>query len=149
GLPVAGAHQVEKRTLDGVEVDVMSADWQLQVRGDCWPVHEPNLAEDFARVGDGRSLQEFNDRYGLLGYHRLHEVEMLHRNETWQGDPVPWALAHARIAAGILEAVRIIDQVREGKPKLTVQQVPFLLRTFFGEFKKMGLSVKHERNASS
>ena len=145
GLPVAGAHRIEKRVLDGSEVSVVIADWQVEVRGDCWPVRERTLAEDFAQVTGVESLLEFNGRYGLLGYHRLHGVEMHHRGETWQGDPVDWALAHARIAAGILGAVEIINKVRDDKRKLTVRAVPFLLRTLFREFEKMGLTVKLQR----
>jgi hypothetical protein len=54
---------------------------------------------------------------------------MLQRNETWQGDPIPWALAHARIAAGILYAVEIINQVREtmGKGSHRNQPSPLLV----------------------
>ncbi len=145
GLAVAGAYRIEKRVLDGSKVSVLVADWQQGEVRDCWPIREQSLVEDFAQVTDSQSLLVFNGRYGLLGYHRLHEVEMLHRNETWQGDEVPWALAHAAIAAGILEVIEIIDEVRQDKRKLTVRALPFLLRTFFWEFEKMGLRVKLRR----
>lgn len=145
GIPVAGAYRVDKRVLDGSEVEVVIADWQVEGKGDCWPVREENLAEDFAQVTDVESLLEFNSRYGLLGYHRLHEVEMLHRNETWQGDPVLWALAHAAIARGTLRIIEIINEVREDERKLTARALPYLLRTFFSEFEKMRLSVKLQR----
>jgi hypothetical protein len=145
GISVAGAYRIERRVLDGRDVNVMTADWQAEVPGTCWPVRERSLADDFAQVTNDQLLREFNSRYGLLGYAQLHEAEMLHRKETWQGDPVPWALAHAATVAGILGAVEIINEVREGKRKLTARAVPFLLRTLFGEFEKMGLRVKLER----
>jgi hypothetical protein len=149
GLPVAATYRIETRVLDGSEVRVSIADWQAGVGGDCWPVRERSLVESFAQVTDAKdpaaSLLEFNNRYGLLGYHRLHEVEMHHRNETWQGDPVDWALAHAAIAAGTLRVIEVIDEVREDKRKLTARALPFLLRVLVGEFGKMGLRVKLQR----
>jgi len=145
GLPVAGAHRIEKRILDGREVNVAIADWQVEVRGDCWPARAQSLVEDFAQVTGVESLLEFNSRYGLLGYHWLHQAEMHHRGETWQGDPVDWALAHARVAAGILNAVEVINEVRKDPRRLTGRTIPVLLRTLFRKFEKMGLRVKLQR----
>jgi hypothetical protein len=144
GLPVAPIHRIEKHRLDGRNVRVVVADWQSGERGTNWPVLEPHLASDFARVTGEPSLRKFNGRFGLLGYHRLHDAEMLHRKETWRGDPVLWALAHADVAAGILRAVDIINEVRSGKQKLNDRTIPFLLRTLLSEFRRMGLKAVFE-----
>jgi hypothetical protein len=139
GLPVAGAFRIETHTLDHRKVRVMVPDWQMPDRGDCWPLREPRMVEDFAGISDEASLQEFNEQYGLLGFHLLHGYEMRRRRETWRGDPVPWALAHARIAAGILGATRIISDVRSGKVTLNDRSIGPILRALIGEFKKMGM----------
>jgi len=139
GLPVAGEYRIETRKLDGQKVPVVVAQWKVPASDDCWPVYEAHLAEDFARITNEVSLQEFNSRYGLLGYHRLNESEMLRRDETWHGDPVPWALAHARVAAGILDVTAIINDVRAAKKKLDRNSLIGLLRALLCEFGKMGL----------
>lgn len=144
GLPVAGAHRVEAHVLDGREVRVVVADWQAPDSVDCWPVHEPDLANDFAKVTDERSLQEFNGRYGLLGYQDLYRSEMKRRKEIWRGDPVPWALAHAKVASGILASVGIIDDVRTDKVKLSKGTLPALLRALLNQFGTMGLESLFE-----
>jgi len=138
-LSVAGAYRVERLTLDHRKVRVVVPDWKVPQRSDCWPVFESHLAEDFARITDEASLRDFADRNGLLGYHRVHEAEMRRRNENWQGDPVPWALAHARLAAGILGATDIINDVRRGKQDLNDHSVGYLIRALLSEFEKMGL----------
>lgn len=145
GVSVAGAHRGEKLLLGGHEIRVVIADSKRHENADCWPVSEPSLSKEFARITNERALLKFNDRYGLLGYRTLHEAEMLRRSETWQGDPLDWALAHAKIASGIHGAVDVINEFRSGKRKLDDRTIPFLLRTLFAEFKKMGLSVKLQR----
>lgn len=122
----------------------MVADWQTGAMGDVWPVFEPDLASDFARVTDERSLREFNGRYGSLGYHLLHTAEMWRRKETWQGDPVDWALAHAAVAAAIRGVISVINDVRSSKVKLNNKTVPTLLRALLSDFEKMGLEGVYE-----
>jgi hypothetical protein len=139
GLPVAGAYRIEWHSLDHQKVRVVVAAWNLSGKSDCWPVLEPHLAEDFAGITAEGALRDFNEHYGLLGYHLLHQADMQRRNETWQGDPVDWALAHARIAAGILGATGIINDVRSGKEELNDRSVGYLLRALLSEFEKMGL----------
>jgi hypothetical protein len=159
---VAGAYRIEMHTLDGQKVPVVVADWNVPERNtdeadwsgqtlsrDYWPVRDPEMAEHFARVSGGESLLDFNRQHGLLGYDFLHRAaEILGSNETWQGDPVAWALAHARIAAGILGAVAIINDVRGGK-ELNDRSVPSLLRGLFSEFAKMGLEAVFEGKGRS
>jgi hypothetical protein len=144
GRPVAATHRIEARTLNHHEVRVVLADWSSGKDSDCWPVRETRLTDDFARITGEPSLLAFNGRYGLLGYHVLHDAEMQRRQETWQGDPIAWALAHARVAAGILGIVDMIDRVRRDKLELNKRTIPNLLRVFSIEFGKMGLKALFE-----
>jgi len=137
GLTVAAAHRIETHTLDHRKVRIAVADWNSGPQRDCWPLHETRLTEDFARITDEASLLDFNGRYGLLGYDWLHRAaEVLGSSEAWRGDPVCWALAHARVAAGIAGVVEIINDVRSGKVDLAK---PSLVRALFSQFKKIGL----------
>jgi hypothetical protein len=136
GLPVAGRHHVEDRTLDGCSIRVVVPDWTAG-EDYCWPVHEPHVVEDFARVRDEQSLLRFNDYYGLLGYNDICQAEMPPGKEDLQGDPVDWALAHARVAAGMLGAIRIIGDVRSGRVKL--HSLAALHRALGTQFEKIGL----------
>jgi hypothetical protein len=147
-VAVAGAHRIEEHQLERSKVRVVIADWAAPGDVDRWPVSEPLLSKEFARVTDERSLLDFSNRHGLLGYSKLHEAEMRRRAETWQGDPVPWALAHARVVAGIYEIAELFNNVRNRKIKLDDRTTPLLLRTLFREFKKMGVSVGLQREPS-
>ncbi|MGB2645890.1 MAG: hypothetical protein WBF09_08900 [Candidatus Acidiferrum sp.] len=142
---VAGAHQIEVRQLEGRNVRVVIADWKHDRRANCWPASERSLSKEFSQVTDERSLLEFSNRYGLLGFHKLHKAEMLGRDETWEGDPCDWALAHARIASGIYGAIDLFNDVRNRKLKLDDRTTASLLRTLFREFEKMGLSANRPR----
>jgi hypothetical protein len=88
-------------------------------------------------VRDEQTLLHFNHHYGLLGYDVLYETEMRRRKEDWHGDPVDWAIAHARNAAGILGTINIIDDVRSGRVKL--HSLSALHRALSAQFEKMGL----------
>jgi len=136
GLPVAGRHDIEDRTLEGGSVRVVVPDWTTG-EDYCWPVHEPHLVEDFARIRDEQSLLRFNDYYGLLGYKDICQAETPHGKEDLGGEPVDWALGHARVAAGLLGAISIIADVRSGIVKL--QSLPALHRALNRQFEKIGL----------
>lgn len=136
GLPVAGRHHVEERTLNGSSIRVVVPDWTAG-EDYCWPVHEPHVVEDFARVRDEQSLLRFNDYYGLLGYKDICQAETLHGEKDFGGDPVDWALGHARVAAGVLGTISIIADVRGGRVKL--QALPALHRALGRQFEEIGL----------
>jgi hypothetical protein len=139
GVPVAGAHRIETQLLDSRKIRVIVADWRAPKPVTYWPVLDPDLASAFSQVTDERSLQEFNGRYGLLGYDRQRPAAILHRKDAWGGDPVPWALAHAGVTSGILGAVDVINDVRSHKVELNDRTISALLRALLNQFGKMGL----------
>jgi hypothetical protein len=91
--------------------------------------------EDLGAVHDEASLLAFTKRYGLLGYQKARRS-----GEILNGDPVHWALAHARIIEGGLGILGIISDVRSGRVRLDGRSSLALARAIEAQFKKMGLS---------
>jgi hypothetical protein len=141
-LAVADAYRIEERALNGQSLEVVVEKWTTRGQ-DCWPLREPLLVEDFAGVTGETSLRQFNEKYGLLGYHVLHAGDM--GRENWRGDPVRWAVAHARIAASILGVVEIISDVRLGHRRRSTES---LVRSLLQEFREMKLKVIATREPS-
>ncbi|MCL6566737.1 MAG: hypothetical protein K6U09_09990 [Acidobacteriia bacterium] len=132
--PVAGSYHIETQTRQRQRIRVVVPDWRAPGADACWPVLEPRLVEDFGAVRDEASLLAFTKRYGLLGYE-----EARRSGEGLNGDPVGWALGHARIIEGGLGILGIISDVRSGRVKLDDHSSLALARAIEAQFKKMGL----------
>jgi hypothetical protein len=68
-----------------------------------------------------------------LGYHRLNAAQL------GEGDPVTWALGHARIAAGAIGVIEIVNEVRSGKVPLNDLSVKAVAASLARAFKQMGV----------
>jgi len=138
GWSVAESYRIQKRPLFGQEVRAVVPDAATWAR-DCRPGREERLVEDLAAVSHEKALLAFAARYGLLGYSRMHGDQMRQRKEHWTGDPVTWALAHARIVRGLLSTIGFIEYVRSGRFRLDDSSAPRVGEVLAAEFKKAGI----------
>jgi hypothetical protein len=138
GWSVAESYRIEDRPLCGREVRVVVPQTGAWTRV-CRPGQEDRLVEDLAAVADEKSLLAFSVRYGLLGFDRLHREEMRQRKEHWAGDPVLWALSHARFVSAILSVTEIINDVRSGRVTLNDDTAPKIAEALAAEFRKAGV----------
>lgn len=135
GWSVAESYRFENQKVLGRKVRVIVPNSWASSHS-CRPGLEPRLLNDFAGVVNEKLLVKFVERYGLLGYGRMHRDQMSDRKE--KGDPVSWVLAHARVVRGLLRILEIMDDVRSKRVPLN-GSTP-LARTFESVFKEMDIA---------
>jgi hypothetical protein len=101
------------------EIRVVVPDRLAAGRTQCFPGRESHLLRDYAACRDEPELLDFIRRFGLLGFQQLPPSHYLAIDgEILKGDPIIWALGHARIVAGVLQIIEIVDQLRDDEALL-------------------------------
>jgi hypothetical protein len=87
------------------------------------PMLEARLCEQFSSVYDQRTLLKFVSYYGLLGVSHLVQPE-----KRVGGDPVPWALAHARRVRAAFRIVSLLKEAPASRIKKLPASLPGILK---------------------
>ena len=108
-----------------------------------------DIVTAIARVHDETSLLGFANQYGLLGF-SIAQERANDARRRWHGDPVSWALAHARIVAAIVDIRDMLGQVGRALGSgsaldlRNVPSVPGLWESFSAQFRKMGIALDRD-----
>lgn len=136
GWVVAGNYVIEQIKVGHDSIRTVKADWNATGGHTCRPGRNAQLPLDFASCEDQQTLLHFIRKNGLLGFERLYPSWP---SEGWKGDPVQWALDHARIVRGVLNVIVIIDGIRKDRTRLDDRSVKDTADLLARVFRNIGM----------